>query len=38
MAYLPTALATPDTVLEIDVRGRRYPAHVIKKPFLKKSK
>lgn len=38
MAYLPTEYSTPDTELTIDVRGRRYPARVIKKPFLKKSK
>jgi len=38
MAYLPTKQATPDTKLEIQVRGQKYPAHVIKKPFLKKTK
>ncbi len=36
MAYLPTALATPGTALEIDIRGRRYPAVVEKKPLYKK--
>ncbi len=38
MAYLPTQYAAPDTGLEIQVRGQSYPAHVIKKPFLKKTK
>ncbi len=38
MAYLPTSHATPETALDIQVRGQKYPAHVIKKPFLKKTK
>jgi aminomethyltransferase len=37
MAYLPSDLAAPGTELEIDVRGRRHPATVIKKPFLKRT-
>lgn len=36
MAYLPASLARPGTALEIEVRGRTYPATVIKKPFLKR--
>jgi aminomethyltransferase len=36
MAYLPPALATPGTALEIDIRGKRHPAETIKKPFYKK--
>lgn len=35
MAYLPAALAKPGTDLFIDVRGRRFPAKVVKKPFYK---
>ncbi len=35
MAYLPAALAKPGTELFIDVRGRRFPAKVVKKPFYK---
>ena len=35
MAYLPAALAKPGTPLQIDVRGRRFPAVVVKKPFYK---
>lgn len=37
MAYLPVALATPGTELAIDVRGKKFPAIVVKKPFYKKS-
>ena len=36
MAYLPTALSLPGTALEIEVRGRRYPASVTILPFYKK--
>jgi aminomethyltransferase len=36
MAYLPTAFSQPGTPLLIEVRGTRYPAHVVKKPFYKK--
>lgn len=35
MAYLPTPLAKPGTPLAIDVRGRQFPAVVVKKPFYK---
>lgn len=35
MAYLPSALAKPGTELFVDVRGRRFPAKVVKKPFYK---
>lgn len=37
MAYLPTEFATPGTSLHIEIRGKRYPANVVKKPFYKKS-
>ncbi len=33
MAYLPFALAKVGTALEIEVRGRRYRARVVQKPF-----
>lgn len=36
MAYLPAAQAKPGTALQIDVRGRLFPAEVVKKPFLKR--
>ncbi len=37
MAYLPAQIATPGTKLEIDIRGKLFPASVVKKPFLNKS-
>ena len=38
MAYLPGSLAKPGTPLLIDVRGRQFPAEVVKKPFYKRAK
>jgi len=35
MAYLPIALAKVGQQLDIDVRGRRFAAEVVKKPFVK---
>ena len=35
MAYLPVAHAKPGTELHIDVRGRKFPITVVKKPFYK---
>jgi aminomethyltransferase len=35
MAYLPVAHAKPGTELCIDVRGRKFPVTVVKKPFYK---
>jgi aminomethyltransferase len=36
MAYLSTEYTKPGTGLQIDVRGRLFPATVVKKPFYKK--
>jgi len=36
LAYLPSPLAKLGTPLKIDVRGRQFPAVVVKKPFYKK--
>ena len=36
MAYVPPALATPGTALEIEIRGTRHPAEVSRKPLYKK--
>jgi aminomethyltransferase len=36
MAYLPPALAVPGTKLEIEIRGRAWPAEVVKKPFYRR--
>ena len=38
MGYVPTALAAPGTVLEIDCRGKRVPAEVVAGPFYKRPK
>lgn len=37
MAYLPASLAKPGTLVFIDVRGRQFPAKVVKKPFYNRS-
>ena len=37
MAYLPNALAVEDTELQVDVRGKRVPVKVVKRPFVKGS-
>ncbi len=37
MAYLPANLSKLGTPLEIEIRGRRYPAQTVKKPFYRKS-
>ncbi|QQL44339.1 glycine cleavage system aminomethyltransferase GcvT [Sulfuriroseicoccus oceanibius] len=36
MTYLPTELAKIGTQIEIDIRGRRFNAEIVKKPFYKK--
>lgn len=36
MAYLPAAFAKPGTEIQIDIRGKLFPAQVVKKPFYKK--
>ncbi|MDZ4288921.1 MAG: glycine cleavage system aminomethyltransferase GcvT, partial [Prosthecobacter sp.] len=37
MAYLPLAASKIGTPLEIEIRGRRFPAEVVKKPFYHKA-
>ncbi len=37
MAYLPVGATQPGTLIEIEIRGRRFPAEVVKKPFYKKT-
>ena len=37
LGYVPAAHATPDTRLQIEIRGNRFPAVVVKKPFYKRS-
>lgn len=36
MAYLPPALAAPDTPLAIEIRGRALPARVVARPFYRR--
>lgn len=36
MAYLPLSAATVGSSIEIEIRGRRFPAEVVKKPFYHK--
>lgn len=36
MAYLPLSAAAIGTAIEIEIRGRRFPAEVVKKPFYRK--
>jgi aminomethyltransferase len=36
LGYVPTALAVPGQALEIDVRGRRAPAVVVRLPFYRR--
>jgi aminomethyltransferase len=36
LAYLPPELSVPGTKLEIDIRGRAWPAEVVKKPFYRR--
>jgi aminomethyltransferase len=35
MAYLPAEFSKLGTCLQIEVRGRLFPAEVVKKPFYK---
>lgn len=37
MAYLPLEAAKVGTQIEIEIRGRKFPAEVVKKPFYRKS-
>jgi aminomethyltransferase len=37
MAYLPVEASKPGTALEIEVRGKRFPAEVVKKPIYTKT-
>jgi aminomethyltransferase len=36
MAYLPTEASKPGTAIEVEIRGRYFPAEVVKKPFYQK--
>lgn len=36
MAYLPVAITKPGIPIEIEIRGRRFAAETVKKPFYRK--
>lgn len=36
LAYVPIALSQPGQFLEVEIRGKAYPAEVVKKPFYKR--
>ena len=36
LAYVPPAVAEPGTVVEIEVRGRRFAAEIVRKPLYRK--
>lgn len=36
MAYLPVEAGKPGTVIEVEIRGRKFPAEVVKKPLYRK--
>ena len=36
LAYVPPAVAEPGTVIEVEVRGRRFAAEVVRKPLYRK--
>ncbi|MEB3294203.1 MAG: glycine cleavage system aminomethyltransferase GcvT [Synechococcales bacterium] len=36
LAYVPTSLATLGTTVQVSIRGKNYPATVVKKPFYKR--
>jgi len=37
LAYVPTELARTGTDLEVEIRGRRAPARVVRRPFYRRS-
>jgi len=36
MAYVPPQFAAPDTAIDIEIRGKRYAACVVRKPIYRK--
>ena len=37
LAYVPTEIAKVNTQLEIEIRGKKHPAIIVKRPFYRKS-
>jgi aminomethyltransferase len=38
LAYVPTPLSQPGQLLEVEIRGKLYPAVVVKRPFYRRAK
>ena len=38
MGYVPTKISKPGNTVDIEIRGKRFPAEIIKPPFYKKKK
>jgi aminomethyltransferase len=36
LGYVPPEFAAPGTTVEIEIRGRLYPAEVVRKPIFRK--
>jgi aminomethyltransferase len=36
MAYVPPQFAAPDTAIDVEIRGKRFPACVVRKPIYRK--
>lgn len=36
LGFVPPALAQPGTPIEIEIRGKRFPAHIVRKPIYRK--
>ncbi|MCY7392869.1 MAG: glycine cleavage system aminomethyltransferase GcvT, partial [Leptolyngbyaceae cyanobacterium CAN_BIN12] len=37
LAYVPTKFSKPGQLLEVEVRGKQYPAIVVKRPFYRRA-
>jgi aminomethyltransferase len=35
LGYVPTALAKPGTAIQIEIRGRRFAAEIVRKPIYR---
>ncbi len=36
MAYVPVGYAEPGRIVHVEIRGRRFPAELVKKPIYRK--
>ena len=37
LGYVPSQIATVNTQLEVEIRGKKHPAIIVKRPFYRKS-